>query len=192
VRIIAATNKNLVQQVEGGFFREDLYYRINVLPIRLPSLKERRECIRPLADVLLGKFSQSIRREIIGFSERAAGLIEEYDWPGNIRQLANTIERAVILEDDVRIHTHNLFLPDEKTQKSPAVVACEPSVSKVDREARAVSLAGQERALVLRALEECQWVQKNAAEKLGISPRSLNYKINRLGITHSLWRKNRL
>lgn len=183
VRIIAATNKDLVMQVENGLFREDLYYRINVLPIRLPSLQERRACIRPLAELLLRKFSQAIRREICGFTPRAAALIEEYGWPGNIRQLANTIERAVILEDDIWVHAANLSLPAGKNSPAtaPQAVAVEP----------AVSLADQERELILRVLEESLWVQKNAAEKLGISPRSLNYKIKSLGITHSHWRRNR-
>ena len=189
VRIIAATNKDLVQQVEKGLFREDLYYRINVLPIRLPSLRERRECLAPLAKVLLNKSCQSMHREIRGFTAEAMALILRYDWPGNIRQLANTIERAVILEDDTLIHPEKLALPVGKN--TPA----QPSTSEILLQDMTLSdnrdsLVSHERDLILMALEECLWVQKNAAKKLGISPRALNYKINKLGITHHHWRRN--
>jgi DNA-binding NtrC family response regulator len=191
VRIIAATNKDLVGQVEKGFFREDLYYRINVLPVSLPSLKERRACILPLAELLLKKCCASMHRDIVGFTEKARALIQEYSWPGNIRQLANTIERAVILEDDRRVHSYNLALP-EKMVPPPR----EARVSRVTEEGGqqtdlSESLAEQEKELILRTLEECLWVQKSAAAKLGISPRALNYKIGKLSITHRHWRRNK-
>jgi len=192
VRIIAATNKDLVQQVETGLFREDLYYRINVLPVTLPSLRERRECILPLADLLLKKCCASMHRDIHGFTDEARRLILEYEWPGNIRQLANTIERAVILEDDRKIHTYNLALPKKTLRQQvaaarpPAEAGGEPGVPEP-----AESLAEREKELVLRVLEECLWVQKNAAKKLGISPRALNYKVSKMGITHPHWRRNK-
>lgn len=190
VRIIAATNKNLVQQVEDGEFREDLYYRINVLPVRLPSLRERPNCLLPLANLLLKKCCKSMRRDIVGFNDEARMTIQSYGWPGNIRQLANTIERAVILEDTTVIHAANLSLPDVEGEvhKQPVVQEA-PPVPEVPVN-DAVSLADQERNLILKVLEECLWVQKNAAKKLGISPRSLNYKIQKLKITHPHWRKN--
>lgn len=191
VRIIAATNRDLVRQVDAGLFREDLYYRINVLPIRLPSLKERKECLMPLAEVLLRKSCQSMRREISGFNAEAVRLIEAYDWPGNIRQLANTIERAVILEDNHLIHAESLSLPGAKIQsEAPSEQSPRQRSAKAQMEG-GDSLAGQERELILRALEESLWVQKNAAKKLGISPRALNYKINKLAITHPHWRRNK-
>lgn len=193
VRIIAATNKKLQQQVEKGEFREDLYYRINVLPIRLPSLKERAECLLPLSRLLLRKVCRSMRRDITDFSTNAAQKIINYPWPGNIRQLSNTIERAVILEDDTIIHGHNLTLPgeigDEKYESVHAVK--DDSVIKSEhKEQGKISLADQERQLIIAALEENLWVQKNAAKTLGISPRSLNYKINKFGIRHPHWRRN--
>jgi DNA-binding NtrC family response regulator len=192
VRIIAATNKDLVQQVRMGLFREDLYYRINVLPVGLPSLRERQGCIMPLAELLLKKCCTSMHSDITAFSATSRKLIQEYDWPGNIRQLANTIERAVILEDNAIIHSHNLALP-EKIQKhsagkSPMRLERENSGGRMEL---GESLAEQEKELILRILEECLWVQKNAAIKLGISPRALNYKINKLGITHPHWRRNK-
>ena len=193
VRVIAATNKDLSRQIEAGLFREDLYYRINVLPIRLPALRERQECILPLANVLLEKFCKSLKRpEIKGFSQRALASLHAYDWPGNIRQLANTIERAVILEDDSLIHEHNLSLPVSK--RGPAARlegGAPPPVSEEASAGRGASLAGQEEELILKTLEDCLWVQKDAAAKLGVSPRALNYKIRRLGITHPHWRRNK-
>lgn len=191
VRIIAATNKNLVQQVENGLFREDLYYRINVLPIRLPSLRERRECLVPLAHLLLKKCCKSMRREIHGFSANVVRLIKEYDWPGNIRQLSNTIERAVILEDDSIIHSAGITLPQVVGKADRSVAAGTPALPpEGGNDLRPGLLADQERKMILAVLEECLWVQKNAAAKLGISPRSLNYKINKLDIKHPHWRRN--
>jgi len=192
IRIIAATNKDLVHQVEVGLFREDLYYRINVLPVDLPSLRQRRNCILPLAELLLKKCCTSMHRDISGFSEKARQLIQNYDWPGNIRQLANTIERAVILEDSEIIHSYNLALPESigkrPMENRPAPVSQEEPAAKAEP---VESLAEQEKELILRTLQECLWVQKNAAQKLGISPRALNYKINKLGITHPHWRRNK-
>ncbi|BCL60468.1 acetoacetate metabolism regulatory protein AtoC [Desulfomarina profundi] len=198
VRIIAATNKDLVEQVDLGLFREDLYYRINVLPVSLPSLKERKQCIQPLAEILLDKFCKSTHREILGFRREAMEMMIEYDWPGNIRQLANTIERAVILEDGREIRAENLSLPTRKMRKAVRRSAGnDPSAGEKEaresgrRAEKPLSLADQERELILMVLEECLWVQKNAAAKLGISPRALNYKINKLGITHPHWRRNK-
>ena len=193
VRIIAATNKNLVKQVAEGLFREDLYYRINVLPVTLPSLRDRQECLMPLAELLLNKCCTSMHREISGFTDDSIAKIESYDWPGNIRQLANTIERAVILEDGKYIHGENIALPD-KVMKTTSTVPADntpANIVEADAEGANGSLAGQEKDLILKVLEESLWVQKNAAQKLGISPRALNYKISKLGITHPHWRRNK-
>ncbi len=194
VRVIAATNKNLTSQIEKGLFREDLYYRINVLPVRLPPLRERDLCIVPLANVLLKKYCQSTRRDIKGFHPEALADIQAYDWPGNIRQLANTIERAVILTEGRLISAEHLLLPGHRVlEAQPAFSSSSATTGNIEVEQRQIdiSLATQERELVLRVLEECLWVQKNAAAKLGISPRALNYKIRKLGITHPHWRRNK-
>ncbi|PID45552.1 MAG: hypothetical protein CR981_00410 [Proteobacteria bacterium] len=192
--MIAATNKDLVRQVETGKFREDLYYRINVLPISLPPLRERRECIIPLAERLLNRYCTSVNRVVRGFSDEALKAILDYDWPGNIRQLANTIERAVILEEDAYIQMANLALPPRREHNQsgerPLIVEkrrCTDQFGGDD----SPSLASHEKELIIRALEECLWVQKNAASKLGISPRALNYKIRKWGITHPNWRRNK-
>ncbi|WP_457574408.1 sigma 54-interacting transcriptional regulator [Desulfolithobacter sp.] len=178
VRVIAATNKNLSEQISAGKFREDLYYRINVLPVQLPSLRERPQCIEPLANVLLDKACQSLKKKIKGFAPDALALIKSYRWPGNIRQLANTIERAVILEENDYIHPDAIQIPELQKHTISRTITCEP-------------LEVHEKDLIIKALEENLWVQKNAAKRLGISPRALNYKINKFGITHPNWRKNK-
>ncbi len=190
VRVIAATNKDLVQQIKQGQFREDLYYRINVLPIRLPSLKERKQCILPLVEVLLKKFCRSMGSNIRGFTQEALEGIQSYDWPGNIRQLANTIERAVILEESGLIKAENLSLPTHHFRDIPHTTPVAEQ-QEIEISLQSDSLVDQERELILRILEECLWVQKNAANKLGISPRALNYKIKKFGITHPHWRRNK-
>ncbi len=181
VRVIAATNKDLPEQISEGKFREDLYYRINVLPIRLPGLTERPQCLLPLAQHFLLKYAKSLNSDVRGFTDAALEQIQKYSWPGNIRQLANTIERAVILEDDDLIGTYNLSLPEAKPKSIHGAIGRETTGS----------LAWQEKELILEALDACLWVQKNAARKLGISPRALNYKIKKFGITHPNWRKHR-
>lgn len=178
VRLIAATNRNLPEQIAAGRFREDLFYRINVLEVHLPPLKDRTRCLVPLARRLLNKACLSMRKKIDDFSPEALAMIQGYNWPGNIRQLANTIERAVILEEGTTITATSLQIPELSRVTSPLIQAAEP-------------LETHERELILKALEENLWVQKNAARCLGISPRVLNYKISKFNITHPNWRKNK-
>ncbi len=178
VRVIAATNKKLEEQIAAGKFREDLYYRINVLPVILPQLKDRPLCIEPLAYKLLDKSCAMLKKKIHGFSPDALAIIKSYSWPGNIRQLSNTIERAVILEDSDMIESNSIHIPDFHQPVPLSRRTSEP-------------LETQEKELILRALEENLWVQKNSAKQLGISPRALNYKINKFSITHPNWRKNK-
>jgi DNA-binding NtrC family response regulator len=130
-----------------------------------------------------------MHREIRGFTAEAKAMILAYDWPGNIRQLANTIERAVILEDDVLIHPENLALPVGGKKPAQPSAPHVPSAGEPQGNGEG-SLESHELELILKALDDCLWVQKNAAKKLGISPRALNYKINKLGITHHHWRRN--
>ena len=180
VRIIAATNRNLEQQVAEGKFREDLYYRINILSVKLPPLRERRECIAPLASWLLEKTSAALKKKVAGFSPESMELIKTHPWPGNIRELANTIERAVILEDSRVIQIENVSMPElvKPPEPHPAGNLLKP-------------LETGETRLILDALEKAGWSQKEAAGLLGISPRALNYKIKKFGITHPGWLKNR-
>lgn len=193
VRIIAATNKDLGKLIDEGRFREDLYYRINVLPIKLPPLRERGACIMPLANKLLIKLSKSMHKEISQFSENSVGMICNYHWPGNIRQLANTIERAVILEDENIIHSENVSLPEKRSVKPVNSYGGQEVSSNFDQQPTnsGSDLAEQEKLLILKVLEECFWSQKKSAERLGISPRALNYKIKKFGITHPNWRRHK-
>ena len=164
-----------------GQFREDLFYRLNVLRLHLPPLRERKECIKELSDFFLNKTCVNLKKTIMGFA--SPDVIEdfkEYFWPGNIRQLANTIERAVILEDDKQISTENIIMPE------PAKHA----FGSIDSD-RVNTLHDSEKEMILKALAESLWVQKDAAELLGVSPRALNYKIKNFGITHARWRKHR-
>jgi DNA-binding NtrC family response regulator len=179
VRLIAATNKNLQTLIAEGRFREDLYYRISVLPVHLPPLKDRPRCLVPLAQKLLEKSTISLKKpHLVGFSPEVLALIQGYDWPGNIRQLANTIERAVILEEEELITISSMHIPEMGRTQDPLIQVTEP-------------LEVHERELILRALTENLWVQKDAAKCLGISPRALNYKIKKFGITHQNWRKHK-
>jgi len=179
VRLIAATNRDLGQRILAGKFREDLFYRLNVWPVPLPPLKERPSCLVPLAQKLLEKALASMKKNhIAGFAPEVLAMIQEYDWPGNIRQLANTIERAVILEDGDRISLSSLQIPELGRTMAPMIQVTEP-------------LEAHERELILKALTDNLWVQKNAARCLGISPRALNYKIKKFGITHPNWRKHK-
>ncbi len=182
VRVIAATNLDLEKQVTEGKFREDLYYRINVLRVHLPPLRQRKQCIEPLANLLLGKTSRTLKRNIQGFTPETFESLKSYSWPGNIRQLANTIERAAILEESPLIQRENIVLIQPSTMdRSMESPAARPRHS----------LRSQEKDMILKALEESLWVQKDAARLLGISPRTLNYKIKKFEIVHPRWRKNR-
>ncbi|MGD9949172.1 MAG: sigma-54 interaction domain-containing protein [Desulfobulbus sp.] len=179
VRLIVATNRDLQELIALGKFREDLYYRISVLPVHLPPLKDRPKCLVPLAHKLLEKSTGSLNKgNICSFSQEVLALIQGYDWPGNIRQLANTIERAVILEDEDQIGLSSMHIPEMGRTMAPLIQTTEP-------------LEVHEKELILRALTENLWVQKDAAKCLGISPRALNYKIKKFGITHQNWRKHK-
>jgi DNA-binding NtrC family response regulator len=179
-RIIAATNRDIESLVREGSFREDLYYRINVLRIHLPPLRERVPCIEPLSYYLLGKLGRSLKKNIDAFEPEVIRMFQQYPWPGNIRQLSNTIERAILMEDETVIRKENISLP--KTDAlSPAKT--KPAGLKLSSD--------QEKELISRALEDNLWIQKDAARQLGITPRALNYRIKKFGITHARWRKNK-
>jgi DNA-binding NtrC family response regulator len=180
VRIIAATNRNLEKQIADGKFREDLYYRINVLSVLLPPLRERKDCIEPLANLLLDKICRSLRKNVDGFSPQVIEWMKDYPWPGNIRQLANTIERAVILAEGTLIQEENISML-ESFRPIQAQAEFNPPRT----------LESHEREQLLKALKNSLWIQKDAAKSLGISPRALNYKIRKFGITHPRWRKNK-
>jgi DNA-binding NtrC family response regulator len=184
VRLIAATNRDLEGLVARGAFREDLYYRIHVLHLHLPPLRERHECIEPLATYLLRRICTNVKKRIVGFAPEVLELFGHHEWPGNIRQLSNVIERAVLMEEGEVLGLESIALPRVAV----------PPAAKADhrrQEASFQPLADQERESILLALENSLWVQKDAARLLGITPRCLNYKIKKIGITHHRWLKNR-
>ena len=171
-RIIAATNRNLEEAVKQGDFREDLYYRLNVVPIRLPPLRERGDDIPLLAERFLSEFTAKHRREPKDVSRDAMRLLRLYAWPGNIRQLRNLMERLVITVRDSGIQPEHL--PEEI------------QASKEDARTMLVSLGSSlkdiERETIRRTLAEVTNHREKAAKLLGISPRALQYKIKEYGI----------
>ncbi|NLI81051.1 MAG: sigma-54-dependent Fis family transcriptional regulator [Deltaproteobacteria bacterium] len=182
IRIIAATNRNVEEMVARGTLREDLYYRINVIRVHLPPLRERPQCFDRIAEYLLVKNCRNIKKYIKGFSPGALKLLKQYNWPGNIRQLSNTIERAVLLEETQVIQEESISLPHPIPVREETVQEPIP---------RTQDLKKNERDLILTALEKSLWIQKDAADLLGITPRALNYKIKKFGISHHRWRKNK-
>ncbi|HEY7172309.1 MAG TPA: sigma 54-interacting transcriptional regulator, partial [Vicinamibacterales bacterium] len=178
VRLIAATNRDLPGMVQTGTFREDLYYRLNVVSIEMPPLRERKDDIVPLANSFIRKFSAELKKRIEGLEADAQKLLMRYNWPGNIRELENTIERAMLLAEGRAIATDDLRLGETPTagggpRDHAAVVKIPPT---------GIPLEDIERHALIEALKMSNWVQKDAAELLSISPRVMNYKIKTLGI----------
>jgi two-component system response regulator AtoC len=169
VRVVSATNKDMEELIRGGTFREDLYYRLNVVPIRVPPLRQRREDIPLLVDHFLAHFSDRHRRSAKRVSAEAIRVLMASNWPGNIRQLRNLVERLVVTVDDEVIHAEDL--PPELRQTPPGT-AC--TLAEAVEEA--------ERHAILRALAQCDFHRERTARLLDISVRSLHYKMSRLGI----------
>ena len=178
VRIIAATNVDLKQEMEEGRFREDLYYRLHVISIHLPALRERRDDIPLLVQHFLEKYGEENDRKNIEVAPEALDLLMEYDWPGNVRELENVIERAVVLCTGTRIGPE---LIPEHVRKNPAF-----QIPHVVMPADGISLkdvtVAYERQWIESALEAAGGVQKRAAELLRIKPTTLNEMIKRYDI----------
>jgi Nif-specific regulatory protein len=177
VRLIAATNRDLSSMVANGQFREDLYYRLNVVTIEMPPLRERKEDIGALANFFIRRFAGELKKKIQGPEPEALKLLMRYHWPGNIRELENAIERAMLLADGAHIAVDDLRLGDTGTPGSPREAS---SVVKIPP--TGIPLEDVERLALIEALKMSNWVQKDAAELLAISPRVMNYKIKTLGI----------
>ena len=170
VRIIAATNKELLQQVKQGTFREDLYYRLNVIPITLPPLSERRNDIPLLALHFLRRFATEQGKEIEDFSPEAMRLLLDHTWPGNVRELENTVEHATVLAKGTRIKASDL----------PAMLYSAASTNQATKQP---TLVENEIKLLQEVLEECDWNKKQAAKRLGISRSTLYDKLKKYQIT---------
>jgi len=181
VRVIAATNRDLDRAVAENLFREDLYYRLNVIPIRVPNLRERREDILLLANHFLKKYAAAANRSILRVNKNSLDALCDYEWPGNVRQLENTVERAVALETTDELHVE---LPAErpKARAAAAGVGGAAGMSEIavgailpEGVGMEVYVANIERALLQNALEHSSGVQTKAADLLGISYRSFRH-----------------
>ncbi|HET6487337.1 MAG TPA: sigma 54-interacting transcriptional regulator, partial [Spirochaetia bacterium] len=183
VRIITATNKDLEAEIAGGRFREDLYYRLNVVTISLPPLREREGDVELLSEYFLGKFNRVLNKKVRRISPPALRLLNGYRWPGNIRELENTMERAVLMAETDQITPEDLSLPFKPEHKASEAIIRIP--------ADGLKWEEVEKDLIVQALSMRGWVQKEAAQLLGLSTRVLNYKIKQFGITHPSWKANR-
>ena len=177
VRVIAATNRNLTDMVSAGLFREDLYYRLNVVSVEMPPLRQRKEDIPELAGFFVKRFAGELRKKIAGIEPGAEKLLKRYNWPGNIRELENTMERAILLTEGPIITSDDLRLGELSTTSNQAEAAPVVRIPPTG-----IPLEDIERQAVIEALNMSSWIQKDAAELLAISPRVMNYKIKTLKI----------
>ncbi|MGF7042613.1 sigma-54-dependent transcriptional regulator [Mucilaginibacter lappiensis] len=171
VRIIAATNRNLEEEIAAGRFRLDLYYRINIFPILLPPLRERKEDLVALAKHFVNIYARKEKKEITGVADHVIQAMINYSWPGNIRELENTIARAVLLTNGPIVNSVKLSEPNKTAEAA--------------NNGRVKSLIDNERDHILFALEQCSWKiygQGGAAELLELHPSTLNSRIKKLGI----------
>jgi len=178
VRVLASTNRDLASQVQAGRFREDLYYRLNVVQVRLPPLRERQDEIGQLAERLVARHAERIGVAPRRLSPRALELLQRYRWPGNVRELENALERALVLSEDDEIGPE--ALPDAVQR----TLAPEPLPRNLDPDDLSVKRAQRvlEADLIRRALERTQGNRTRAAELLELSPRALLYKIREYGL----------
>ena len=169
VRIIAATNKDLEEEIKAGRFREDLYYRLNVINLELPPLRDRREDIGLLTDSFLLKYATKNKKDIKGFSAQSARILNNYDWPGNVRELENAVERAVVMARNEFVEPDNL--PSNISQ----------SLKKVRKDTFRIpsgtTMKEIEKKVILDALQTTHGSKSKAAKMLGISTRKIEYKI---------------
>jgi len=182
VRIIAATNEDMGKLCEDGKFRRDLFYRLNVFPIRIPSLRERREDIPRLSEYFIRQFNGQLNTELKGMHPHVLDTLLEYDWPGNVRELENVIERACILETGEILHPES-FPPDLLDTQGEVVT----SPVKTDlplKMARQITVDKFEKQYLTSLLEQCNGIMKDAAQRAGVTTRQLNKLMNR----HSLYR----
>jgi transcriptional regulator with GAF, ATPase, and Fis domain len=209
VRVIAATNRDLLKGVQEKTFREDLYYRLNVFPIRLPPLRERRDDIPLLVHFLVKKFALRIGKRLDGVSRQTMQRLQDYPWPGNIRELENVLERAVILATGSRLDIAIDLLPapaaataaEQADPPRPTPLGVQGRVGAEDAEDNATLAAAQQRSgqtrpsleaverdYILTILEQTNWVihgPRGAAQILGLHPNTLRHRLKKLGLVRS-------
>jgi two-component system response regulator AtoC len=174
VRVISSTNRDLAAAVRDGTFREDLYYRLNVVHLRVPPLRERAEDVRPLAESFLARFGREFGKGTLRLSDDAVARLERHAWPGNVRELQNVMERAAVLAGPSATIEERLvaeLLPSQQSNPAPA-----------DGLRLAPAIEETERALVTQALEQCGGNKAEAARVLGVSERTLWYKLKKYGL----------
>jgi two-component system, NtrC family, response regulator PilR len=185
IRIIAATNRDLSKMVAAGDFREDLFYRINVIPVKLPPLRERQEDMVALADHFVEKFATQMKKDVKGISGAAMACLSNYSWPGNVRELENAIERAVALERSPAVLPESLPEAVRAASTAPVTAASPQPVEDLtltggfDLEQH---VQGIEREYIMEALRRSNGVKKNAAELLGLSFRQFRYLLKKYNI----------
>ncbi len=178
-RVIAATNKDLDRAVENGEFRKDLYFRLNVMHLKLPSLRERREDIELFAAVFLEEYSKNLKKKIKGFSEPAVEWLTSYHWPGNIRELKNVIERAVIVSEGATISTRHLSIDGQGKAPSDSLIPAFLPEEGVDFK-EIVDRVSYE--LITKALSQTGGNRSQAARLLSIPRQVLLYQMKKLGL----------
>ncbi|MDI6742214.1 MAG: sigma-54 dependent transcriptional regulator [Smithella sp.] len=180
VRMIAATNQNLLRQVQAGNFREDLYYRLNVFPIDIPPLRDRKEDILPLVEFFLEKFNKKMELSI-GMDDEVKKLLLDYDWPGNVRELENLIERMMLLAKDGLI-TPQEVPPEFKFARDKIVAMPADGGEKPFKEYMRNQVENVEKQLLAQCLEESGWNVTRAAKKMGLSRKGLQLKMIKYGL----------
>ena len=183
LRVVAATNKNLKEAVREGAFRQDLYYRLNVIHVNIPPLRDRPEDIGPMAQFFLEHYNRKFKRQMQGVSPEALALMLSYDWPGNVRELRNAIERAMILEDTSYISAASLPMTISNLNNAgmPALMSAAAAVAAPSVE-DAMSLEDNERRLLVSALEKTHGNQTQAARLLRITRDTLRYKMKKFDL----------
>ena len=177
LRVIAATNKNLREAVKEGAFRQDLYFRLNVIQILIPPLRERTEDILPMTKFFIEHYNRKFKRQIEGISDGAAKLLLAHDWPGNVRELRNATERAMILEESGWITSASLPIAISKQDGSTSVLAMAAEIPT-----DGLSLEDNERSLLVRALEKTNGNQTQAARLLRVTRDTLRYKMKKFNL----------
>ena len=176
LRVLAATNCNLTQAIEQGRFRRDLYYRLNVIQVFLPALKDRKEDVLPLAENFVRLYNAKFKRHIQGISNAAGAMLLAYDWPGNVRELRNVIERAMVLEDSNWIQGPSLHIGSPGNNP---LLADLPAPEEANF---TMSLEEIERNLLTKALDKAEGNQTRAAVLLGITRDTLRYKMKKFSL----------